>query len=132
MTVLGGSLFQVLVPAIFVAHFAREKQWFSASYLLLWVGQSCFNVSYYIADARVRELPLLSDDPTSHDWTWLLPQMNLLNHDTQIGNAVRIFGLLLFIAAVVVCTRIALYRSPAPLRSFVATTPVVTRKGSTE
>lgn len=108
MTVLGGSLFQILVPAVFVGYFARERDWFSSGYLCFWLGQSCFNLSYYIADARARVLPLLSDDPTSHDWTWLLLQMGLLNQDTQIGNAVRIAGLLLFITAVVVCCRVTL------------------------
>jgi hypothetical protein len=125
MMVLGGSLFQVLVPAIFVAYFARAKQWYSALFVCLWVGQSCFNVSYYIADARAHELPLLTGDPTSHDWTWLLIQLKLLNHDVDIGNAVRIFGLLLYVVAVVGCIRVALYRPPEPLRSFVRTTPIV-------
>jgi hypothetical protein len=100
MTVLGGSLFQVLVPAVFAAYFAKQKDWFSSLFVLVWVGQSLFNVSYYIADARARVLPLLSDDPTSHDWTWLLLQMNLLNQDTAIGNAVRVLGLLLFVVAI--------------------------------
>lgn len=128
MMTLGGSLFQLLVPAIFVGYFARRKQWFSASFLLFWLGQSCFNVSYYIADARARVLPLLSDDPSSHDWTWLLLQMNLLDHDRTIGNTVRIAGFLMFVAAVVGCVRIALYREQPLPRSFSATEPMVIRK----
>jgi hypothetical protein len=130
MTVLGGSLFQILVPAVFVGYFARQRDWFSSAYLCFWLGQSCFNLSYYIADARAHELPLLSDDPTSHDWTWLLLQTGLLNHDTQIGNAVRIFGLLLFATAAVVCCRVALY-VPEKLHSFSATTPMITRQVAT-
>lgn len=128
MMTLGGSLFQLLVPAVFVGYFARQKQWYSASFLLLWLGQSCFNLSYYIADARARVLPLLSDDPTSHDWTWLLLQMNLLDQDTTIGNMVRFAGFLMFIAGIVGCIRIALYREPPAPRSFSATAPLVTRK----
>jgi hypothetical protein len=100
MTVLGGSLFQILVPAVFAGYFARQKQSFSALFVMIWVGQSCFNLSYYIADARARILPLLSDDPTSHDWTWLLLQMNLLNQDTAIGNVVRVVGLLAICAGI--------------------------------
>src|SRR4051812_7822038 len=41
MTVLGGSLFQILVPALFVGYFARQRDWFASSYLLFWLGQSC-------------------------------------------------------------------------------------------
>jgi hypothetical protein len=128
MMTLGGSLFQLLVPAIFIGYFARQKQWFSASFLLLWLGQSCFNLSYYIADARARELPLLSGDPTSHDWTWLLLQMNMLDQDTAIGNAVRVAGVLLFIAGIAGCLRIAMHREPPVARSFAAAAPMVTRK----
>jgi hypothetical protein len=129
MTVLGGSLFQLLVPAIFVGYFAKQKQWYSALFLLLWLGQSCFNLSYYIADARARVLPLLSDDPTSHDWTWLLLQMGLLDQDRAIGNGVRMIGFLMIVAGVVGCVRVALYRPPAPPRSVAHTTPLVTRTG---
>ncbi|MEO5509747.1 MAG: hypothetical protein ABIV28_00450 [Longimicrobiales bacterium] len=129
MMVLGGSLFQILVPAIFVAYFAKQKQWYSALFLLLWLGQSCFNLSYYIADARARVLPLLSDDPTSHDWTWLLLQMGLLNQDRAIGNGVRIIGLMMFVTGVVGCVRVAIYRPPAPSRSVAHATPLVTRTG---
>jgi hypothetical protein len=127
MTVLGGSLFQILVPAVFVGYFARRRDWYSSFFVMLWLGQSCFNLSYYIADARARELPLITGDPSTHDWTWLLLQMNLLNQDVVLGGTVRIIGTLLFIAAVVGCVRIALYRPPEPLRSFASTKPLVVR-----
>ena len=130
MTILGGSLFQILVPAVFVGYFAKERQWFSALFVLIWVGQSCFNLSYYIADARVRQLPLITGDPSTHDWTWLLLQMNLLNHDTAIGNAVRVFGLLLIVAGVGGGFYITLHKPEQPLRSFAATKPLVTRSGT--
>jgi hypothetical protein len=130
MMVLGGSLFQLLVPAIFVGYFARQRDWYSSFFIMLWLGQSFFNLSYYIADARVRELPLITGDPTSHDWTWLLLQMNLLDHDVGIGSFVRLIGALLCITAVVGCIRVALYRPPEPLRSFVNTKPLVARDAS--
>jgi hypothetical protein len=132
MTVLGGSLFQLLVPAVFVGYFARSRQWYSAFFVLLWVGQSCFNLSYYIADARARVLPLLSDDPTSHDWTWLLLQVGLLDQDRAIGNLVRILGLALCVVAVTGCVRVALHRPSAPLKSFVRSTPIIEREGSAD
>lgn len=127
MMVLGGSLFQILVPAIFAAYFAKTRQWFSALFVLVWVGQSCFNLSYYIADARARELPLLSGDPTSHDWTWLLIKTNMLKHDTSIGNAVRMFGMLMIVAGIGGGFYLTFRKQNEPLRSFAATRPVVTR-----
>ncbi len=130
MMVLGGSLFQILVPAVFVGYFARQKEWYSAAFVLLWVGQSCFNLSYYIADARAHLLPLLSDDPTSHDWTFLLIELKLLKHDRMIGNIVRFGGLLLYGAAVWGCVRATLYKPPAPPVSFARTSPIVLRTGN--
>ena len=124
--VLGGSLFQLIVPAVFVGYFARQKQWYSACFIMLWLGQSCFNVSYYIADARARELPLITGDPSTHDWTWLLIQMDLLERDRSIGHVVRSIGALLCIGGVAGAVKAALYREPEPLRSFVRTTPFET------
>src|SRR5687767_7431080 len=40
MMVLGGSLFQIIVPAVFVGYFAKQRQWYSAFFLLFWLGQS--------------------------------------------------------------------------------------------
>jgi len=128
MMVLGGSLFQVLVPAVFVAYFARQRQWFSAFFVLMWVGQSLFNLSYYIADARARELPLITGDPTTHDWTWLLIQMQLLQHDVLIGDTVRLLAAICVLGGIAACTRIALHRTPEPLKSFASTTPIVARE----
>jgi hypothetical protein len=38
MTVLGGSLFQVIVPAAFVAYFARTRQRYAAAAAMASVG----------------------------------------------------------------------------------------------
>ena len=127
MMVLGGSLFQLLIPAAFVGYFARRRDWYSTFFVMLWLGQSCFNVSYYIADARVRELPLITGDPSTHDWTWLLLQMNLLYQDVVLGGIVRIIGTLLLVTAVVGCVKVALYQPPEPLKSFASTKPLVAR-----
>ena len=130
MMVLGGSLFQLIVPAVFVGYFARRRDWYASFFVMLWLGQSCFNLSYYIADARARELPLITGDPTSHDWTWLLLQTDLLSMDVAIGNAVRLLAAFLCIAAVTGCVRVALHRPPEPLKSFISTKPLVTRDSS--
>src|SRR5688572_17885635 len=40
---LGGSLFQVLIPAVFAAYFFRSRQLFSGAMTLAWVAQSLVN-----------------------------------------------------------------------------------------
>ncbi len=60
MAILGGSLFQVLVPlALMFACLVVNKDSFGASICLWWVGQSLMDIAPYIADARALRLPLL-------------------------------------------------------------------------
>jgi hypothetical protein len=57
--VAGGSLFQLIMPALFVAYFWRRGDRHAASVMLWWVAQNCGNIAVYAADARARELPLV-------------------------------------------------------------------------
>src|SRR3954469_22388005 len=59
MQFAGGTLFQLIMPAIFVGYFLRQKDRHSASAALWWVGQNFWNISVYAADARAQELPLV-------------------------------------------------------------------------
>ena len=92
--ILGGSIMQVLIPAIVVGHFFFHRQPYSAAVTLFWVGQSLFNVSVYVKDARARALPLLGDDISAHDWYNILGRLHLLNWDQVIGNLIYLLGLL--------------------------------------
>lgn len=104
--VLGGSLFQVLVPAAFVVYFLVRQDRFAASVVLAWVGASLGNVARYIADARAQDLPLLGGENVIHDWWYLLVEWDLLTRDLVIAQWVRMAGALAFVAAV---TGAALY-----------------------
>ena len=60
MTILGGSLLQVLVPLICtLAFLTRHLDTFAASVTLWWTGQSLIELAPYINDARAQELMLL-------------------------------------------------------------------------
>ena len=92
--ILGGSLGQLLVPAIVLIAFLRQEDRFAAGFSIFWLGESAANLSYYVADARAQVLPLLGGDPDGHDWSWLLGRLHALPYDTAIG------GLLYFLAVV--------------------------------
>jgi hypothetical protein len=98
---LGGSLMQVLIPAVVTGHFLWHGRRWSGMVTLAWVGQSLFNVSVYVKDARARELPLLGDDPSAHDWFNILGRLGLLRWDQSIGNVVYLAGLFALATAVV-------------------------------
>lgn len=98
MSILGGSLFQILLPLILVfAFLIKNKDGFGASLCLWWAGQSTMDIAPYIADARALRLPLLgggtgADTPGRHDWQNLLRQWGQLENDIQIASTVDIIG----------------------------------------
>ncbi len=119
--VLGGSLFQVMIPAIFAGYFFRSKQRFSGAITLAWVAQSMVNVSVYIRDARAQDLPLLGGENSIHDWWYILINWDLLQYDRQIGGFVHFIATLVFFSALALGALIT-YRDAESARS-VPTTP---------
>lgn len=98
--VLGGTLFQVLLPFMFIAYFWRRRDGYAAAIVSLWLAFALTDAAVYIGDARTRQLPLLGGDPAGHDWTFLLVRTGLLEHDRSIARVVRGIGLLVYGCAV--------------------------------
>jgi hypothetical protein len=115
LTVLGGTLMQLLFPLAFVVHFHRSGQPFAAAVSLAWTGESLFNVARYAADARARVLPLVGGDGTQHDWAYLLGRAGLLESDQAVAQSLRIAGSLLLLGAVLRATQVAL--APMPVQT---------------
>lgn len=100
--VLSGSLFQIIVPIVFVIYFyAFRKEYLSGSILLFWVGQSILNVAVYISDSIKMELPLLGGDSSIHDWNYILSELGLLKYTYLISTIFYDFGLMAIITATV-------------------------------
>lgn len=98
---LGGSLFQVLVPAVFVYYFYHRREYFSASIILFWLGQNLVNVSIYARDAVDMNLPLLGGDAVEHDWNTILGLLSLLNHTAFIANGIYAMGVGCIVCAII-------------------------------
>ena len=86
MSILGGSLLQLLVPLIFMGSFIKRKDNFAATVMLWWLAQSMMDLVAYIDDARRQEMWLLGgvqgkDMPGIHDWNNILSQLGLLKYD---------------------------------------------------
>lgn len=99
ITIAGGSLFQLIVPAAFALYFYRRGQLFSAALVLFWLGQSLLNVAVYAGDALKLDLPLLGGQDSIHDWNYMLDRLGLLARAGGIGGLLRFCGTLLIIAA---------------------------------
>ena len=92
MMIAGGSLFQVIMPALFVVYFSYHRKYYSASLVLFWVGESVLNVSVYAGDSVALQLPLLGGQDSLHDWNYLLSSLNLLPATAKIAGAIRLLG----------------------------------------
>jgi hypothetical protein len=98
VAVLGGSLNQVLIPAVCVVAFLRTRQRASAAVALFWAGQSLTDVAVYAADGRAMALPLLADG-LIHDWNYLLGATGQLHRAEPIGRLMFGAGALLMLGA---------------------------------
>jgi hypothetical protein len=113
MMVAGGSLFQVIFPAIFVGYFFWKKSFYSAAIVLFWLGQSILNVWVYAADAVVMRLVLTSgftgSEGSFHDWNYLLAATGLLSSTNLVAGVIRFAGTLVIISAGVLSIYYSLY-----------------------
>lgn len=96
LRILGGSLFQLILPGLFVFSFLRRSYRPGVQISLVWLGQNALYVSTYAADAQERALPLITNDPSTHDWWNLLRAAGLLPYDDVIGFFFLAFALLAF------------------------------------
>lgn len=111
MRIAGGSIFQCLFPLMWFAGFLQKKWYFAACMCWCWLGLNLFDVATYVADARVRLIPLsvgpaafgvdvLNVDAaydSAHDWYQLLSRTNHLSSDLVIAHNLRIAGIVMFI-----------------------------------
>ena len=98
LTILGGTLMQLIVPAAFVVALWRSGDPHGATVPLWWVGQNCWNISVYVKDARAQELPLVGSG--EHDWALLLGNWGWLERDQALGGTVYLLGFLLYLLAI--------------------------------
>lgn len=98
ITALGGTLFQLIVPAVFLGYFLRRKDQFAASVALWWIAENCWNVAVYVADAQAQELPLVGGG--EHDWAFILAELDVLQQDARIAAMIRFAGTVLFVVAI--------------------------------
>ena len=101
MTILGGSLFQVLWPCVLMLAFLfKYRDTFAAGLMLWWSGQNLVDLSPYIADAYYRGLPLVGGGgEESHDWGNLLTMTGLLDSHLGLARAAFFCGSVTMLAA---------------------------------
>ncbi|MFT5396122.1 MAG: hypothetical protein ACI85N_001318 [Gammaproteobacteria bacterium] len=105
MTKLGGTLGQLLMPAVVMLTFLiKNKNNFGASVGLWWLGQSFMECAPYVDDAYNQQLVLLggvtgADKPGYHDWNAMLIDIGKLESHREIANTFNTTGILLILLA---------------------------------
>src|SRR3954469_8198194 len=106
MHVLGGSLFECMLPAIFVASVLRKssRDVHAATVCATWLSVAMVDVSIYMADARARQLMLITggngDESDGHDWYHLFAKWHVLRLDTRIAMALRALAMLVCVCSI--------------------------------
>ena len=105
MMVLGGSLMQLIVPAVVMMAFVfKHENAFGGAVALWWLGQSAMDLAPYVYDARSGQLLLIGgfigrERPGSHDWTNLLGRLGMLDDAHALGTFTNFVGMVVMILA---------------------------------
>jgi hypothetical protein len=87
---LGGTIFQILFPSLFIFYFFKQSELFSASIVIWWLGVNLFEIGTYAADAQTQLLPLIGGE---HDWAYILGHLNMLQQSLFVGKIFHIAGI---------------------------------------
>lgn len=88
---LAGSVVQCSAPLIGFFIFWRQRDYFgSLSVSFVWLATNLYYVSWYMADADQRAIPLLSPfEQGQHDWHFIFVRIGLYEYDDPIAACVR-------------------------------------------
>lgn len=104
MTILGGTLGQILMPMICLGTFlVKTRDPFGASVALWWMAESLLDIAPYINDARAMDLMLLGGvtgkETDGHDWNNILTMLDLLEWGHRLAHVTYNLGILLMLAS---------------------------------
>lgn len=86
----GGTIFQLLMPAICAVHLWRRGSRLGWQLCVFWFGENLLNISVYAGDAIRQALPLVGGG--EHDWTYLLTETHLIAHTPAVARALFTAG----------------------------------------
>lgn len=101
MTILGGSLFQLLIPLLCASTLLwTNRDTFGAGLGVWWTGVSLLDLAPYIYDAREPQLIMLgghTGEDGPHDWIYLLESFGKLQQSQGYGAFAHTLGLLVML-----------------------------------
>jgi hypothetical protein len=104
MTILGGTLGQILMPMICLGTFLiKTRDPFGAAVALWWTAESLMDIAPYINDARALDLMLIGGvtgkETDGHDWNNIMTMLGLLEWDHRLAHLTYNVGILLMLGS---------------------------------
>ncbi len=103
ITVLGGTLMQLIVPMVFTVYFLLWRHdSYAAAATFWWFGENFIDIAPYIYDAHDLNLMLLGGHTGKegpHDWEYILGTLGLIDRSHAIGWMVWGSGCLIMLSA---------------------------------
>lgn len=114
LTVMGGSLNQILIP--FIWWIVAKREGSALQYTaLFFTGVSVCDVSLYVKDAGMLVLPLIGGlSKSHHDWATLLNEWGMIEWGAVMGEMLFWGGFVLASGAIVLGVRRAVTEGPPP------------------
>jgi hypothetical protein len=91
----GGTLLQLFVPFALAVYFVFRREIPGAAFCSFFFFEQFLPIATYMADSRSQSLTYVTvgdPDLAEHDWSYLFSHAGVLEHDIQIGSAVRVVG----------------------------------------
>jgi hypothetical protein len=96
ITIAGGTLMQLTFPVICLLNFYHQKNKAGILFSIFWLGENLDEVSWYMADAKVQALILITGmsgrESGGHDWGNMLGMMGLTDHCVGMAECVHWAG----------------------------------------
>jgi hypothetical protein len=102
ITVAGGTIMQLVFPTASLVNFLKiQKSQAGVLFSLFWMGENLMEISWYMADAKVQALILITGmsgrEGGGHDWGNMLGWLGLTGHCVGMAEVVHWAGMTLFI-----------------------------------
>jgi hypothetical protein len=98
--ILGGSLYEVLLPMVILGYLIYKQMVYSSQVMAYITGSAWMSVAFYAADGANRQLPLIGNlGKEAHDWYNLLSGWGMLDKAQSFGVTFAVIGGLFFLLA---------------------------------
>ena len=99
LMILGGSFWQIAFPLLWFIIAAKQRS-HVAPFPLFWTGENIMDVSLYMRDATLRQMPLLGGHKSGHDWHNLFTDWGMLDSAETIADVMLYLGIVISLGAI--------------------------------